>query len=125
MKLTILILLLVATSVQAEVVQWSKGYTGDCTNPTRREDESILTLAEIARVEYYLDKVNGNLATPELTVLMSGGCRAMFIDTKLVGVGNYYKYAMTVDTEGRKSVASIGTPVTIQKSNPKSPTDIR
>ena len=118
------LLLLLPFAVQAEVIQWSQGYTAGCDNATERVDGTILTLGEIARVEYYIDPVDGN-PTPLHTVIMSGGCADTFVDTKQFPVGDYFRYAVTVDTDGLVSDMSVGAMMTIQKSRPKSPGGIR
>ena len=110
----------------ADDVQWSKGYMGGCTDATQREDGSPLLASEIAKVEYYLDKEDGNITSPELTVLMSGGCKDTFIDTKQVGTGIYFAYARTFDTDARESIASTpGVVKTITKAKPKPPSGVR
>jgi hypothetical protein len=110
--------------VQAEIIQWSKGYIAGCDNPTERVDGTPLALEEIARVEYYIDPVDGNPA-PLHTVIMTGGCTDTFIDTKIFPVGDYYRYAATFDIDGLISDMSGGEVMTLQKARPKSPGGIR
>ena len=118
--------LMTSVDVMAETIQWSKGYTGGCTNATQREDGSPLLATEIAKVEYYLDKNDGDIISPEMTVIMTGGCKDTFINTKQVGTGDYFIYARTFDTDGRVSVASSpGVLVTIQKARPNPPSGLR
>jgi hypothetical protein len=120
------ILLLLSFAATADTVQWSQGYTANCDNATQREDGAALPLSEIGRVEYYLDQTDGNITNPAVTLLMSGGCQPMFLDTKQVPVGDYFTYGRTWDTDGLDSVVSApGTPKTIQKSRPKSGSNYR
>jgi hypothetical protein len=112
--------------LQAEDIQWAQGFTADCDNPTEREDGTPLSIEEIARVEYYLDPVDGNLDTPAYTAIMAGGCQPTFIDTKQLSVGDYWAYARTYDTDLLDSVASTpGIPKHIQKSRPKAAKNLR
>ena len=125
MKTMIAMLILFAGVVQAEtIVQWSKGYTASCSDAVEREDGTPLAPEEIARVEYYLDDVDGNVTNPSYTAIMSGGCQPVFIDTKRLTTGSYYAFAITVDTDGRESVASLSKQVVIQKAKPKPPTGL-
>jgi hypothetical protein len=124
MRLFIL-LMLVPLSVFAKDVQWSQGYTGGCTDPGQRVDGTPLLASEIAKVEYYLDKVDGDIAAPEHTVLMAGGCKDTFIDTKQVGTGTYFAYGRAFDTDGLVSDVSVSVEINITKSRPKSPSGVR
>lgn len=124
--ITTIVLMLLGTLLHADTVQWSQGYLGNCDNPTEREDGTPLLPAEIGRVEYYLDRTDGNITNPELTVIMTGGCSETFINTKAVGTGDYFAYGRVFDTDGIDSVASSpGVPKTIQKSRPKPATNFR
>ena len=118
------LLLLLPFAVQAEVIQWSKGYTAGCDDATERVDGSPLLPGEIAVVEYYIDPIDGNPA-PEHLILMPGGCEDTFVDTKGFQIGDYYRYARTFDTDGLVSDMSAGVLMTIQKARPKSPGGIR
>jgi hypothetical protein len=110
----------------ADDVQWSKGYTANCDNAVERENGEPLALSEIDRVEYYLDKTDGNITNPVLTILMNGGCKPMFVDTRQLSVGDYFAYGRTWDTDGLDSVVSTpGVPKHIQKSRPKSGSNYR
>ena len=119
-----LLLLLVPFAVQAETIQWSQGFTAGCDNPTERIDGTPLLPEEIDRVEYYIDYIDGN-PDPLYTIMMTGGCADIFVDTKQIPIGDYYRYAITVDTDGLVSDMSVGAMMTIQKSRPKSPGGIR
>jgi hypothetical protein len=124
--LLILIISTLTCTVSAEDIQWSKGYIGTCINPTQRVDGTPLDVSEILRVEYYLDKTDGNITNPELIVLMQGGCQDAFVDTKQVGTGDYFAYARTFTTDSLDSVASApGVQNQIQKARPKSPSGLR
>ena len=119
--------MLLALPATAEVVKRSDGFTANCDNATRRTDDTPLAASEIKSVWYYIDTTYGDLTSPDLSVLMSGGCSATFIDTKLLPVGTYHKYAVTIDTDDRSSIASaqLADPLVIQNANPKAPGNIR
>jgi hypothetical protein len=122
MKLFIILMLLVLP-VQAKVVQWSQGYTANCTNATQREDGTALALAEIQKVVYQIK--SGDSVIYE--ALMMGGCNDMYIDTKqFIPPGEYLLYGFTVDTEGLESALSDpGVTLTVQKARPKPPSGLR
>jgi hypothetical protein len=122
MKLFI-ILLLLALPVQAEVVQWSKGYTAGCIDATQREDGTALAPAEIQKVVYQI--VSGTSVIYE--VLMAGGCKDTYIDTKqFIPPGEYLLHGYTVDTAGLESaLSSPGVALTVQKARPKPPSGLR
>ena len=128
MKFTIITLaMLLALPATAQVVKRNEGYTAGCTDATRREDETPLLASEIQSVWYYLDKTYGDVSTPTKSILMSGGCKDTHVDTKQMPVGDYHRYAITVDTEGNRSVVSDQLPevLTIQNARPKAPGNIR
>ena len=110
---------------KAKDVQWSQGYTGGCLDPSQRVDGTPLPPAEIAKVEYYLDQTDGDITTPELTIIMNGGCRDTFIDTKVLSTGTYYAYGRAFDTDGLVSDVSVSTDIVITKAKPKPPSGIR
>lgn len=116
--------MMVISSVNAADVQWSKGYDANCTDATERSDGTPLLAPEIASVEYYIYKEGAFPAgNPEIPpIVMVGGCKLTFIDTKLLTTGNKEAYAVTIDTEARRSVYSSPAFVfTVTKSNPKPP----
>jgi len=119
--------LVVSLPATAEVIKRSDGYTANCDNATQREDGTPLAASEIKNVWYYLDKTWGNLTTPDLSVLMSGGCKSTLIDTKPLAVGTYHKYAVTIDTDDQSSEVSpqLADPLVIQNAKPKAPGNIR
>ena len=80
--LMLIITLLVAGPLQADVIQWSKGYTAKCDNATEREDGTPLPPEEIDMVIYYISEVYGDIDNAIYTVIMDGGCKDTFIDTK-------------------------------------------
>lgn len=126
MKKFIWLLMFAAFTAQAETVQWAKGFTAGCDNPTTRTDGTELLPEEIALVRYYVDPSDGNIVTPTYMVIMNGGCVDTFIDTKrFLPVGDYFRYGVTVDTDGLESVASDGVGITIRKANPNAPGGIR
>lgn len=112
---------------QAADVQWSKGYDANCINPTERADGTPLPASEIASIKYHIYRAgtvaNGN---PEYEAPpMVGGCKATFINTKLMTIGDKEAYAITVDTDGRESVYSSPAFVfSVVKSNPKPPSSL-
>lgn len=116
-----------AFNIQAEVIQWSQGFTADCDNPTERVDGTPLAVGEIANVYYYIDSTDGNITSPVYTTIMTGGCTPTFVDTKQFNIGTtYYRYGVTEDTEGQLSVVSSpGVPFTVQKAKPKPPSNIQ
>jgi len=118
-----IILMLLSMPVFAIDVQWSKGYLGNCDNPTERVDGTPLLASEIDHVVYQIK--SGDQVVYE--ALMAGGCKETFIDTKLyVPPGDYLLYGYTVDTEGRESVLSEpGVVLTVQKARPKAPSGFR
>ena len=125
-KLGILVAIAMCTgTVAAKEVQWSQGYTANCTNATQRVDGTILNATEIAFVKYQIIPVSSTSATYE--VIMSGGCRTTFIDTKqFVPVGSYLMHGITVDTDGLESVlSSPGVELIVQKARPKSPSGVQ
>ena len=106
-------------------VQWAQGWTADCDNATQRTDGSALSTAEIEYVEYRVTPSTGGNAT--YTVLMTGGCKPTYIDTKqFIPVGTYLLTGVTVDTDGRVSVPSDpGIELTVMKAKPKPPSGLR
>ena len=129
MKFTIIMLaMMLALPATAEVVKRSDGYTATCDNPTQRTDGTTLPLSEIKQIQYFIDPVYGNSTSPDLTVLMSGGCKPTFVDTKQLTAGTYYRYAITEDTEGQLSVVSVQStsdPLILQNAKPKAPGNIK
>ena len=119
-----ILLLLVSMSAQAEVVQWSQGFIAGCDNPTERTDGTPMTVAEIDRVEYFIDPVDQN-PDPLYTIPMVGGCQDMAVDTRQFPVGDYFRFAKTIDTDGLESDLSAGIPFSIQKARPKPPSGVR
>lgn len=121
----LLILLLIPFAVHAKDVQWAQGYTANCDNATEREDGTALPLNEIASVHYLIIPASGG--EPIYTMIMTGGCNPMFVDThQFVPAGNYLLHGITVDTEGRQSVMSTpGNVLTVIKARPKPPTGLR
>ena len=119
-----LIQLAIASSVNAETVQWSKGFTAGCDNATERTDGTPLDVSEIDRVEYYIDPTDQN-PSPAYTIPMAGGCQDLFVDTRQFPVGDYFRYAKTIDTDDRESDLSPGTAFTIQKPRPNPPGNLR
>ena len=119
--------MMLALPATAQVVKRSDGYTASCTNAIEREDGTPLPSNEIQSVWYYLDMTYGEVANPTKSILMSGGCRDTFIDTKQMQVGDYHRYAVTVDTDGVSSVVSpqLTDVLTIQNARPKAPGNIR
>jgi hypothetical protein len=121
--------LVYSTTASAEtlVIKRSEGYTANCTNPVERVDGTALLASEIASVWYYLDPVHGaNGGTPQHSVLMSGGCKPSFIDTKQIPKGVYYRFAVAVDTDGLISDVSTMNAITItlQNARPKSASNV-
>ena len=119
---------LLAFQIQAaDVYQWSQGFTGNCTDPTEREDGTTLLASEIANIYYYIDSTDGNVATPAFTSIMAGGCSPVAVDTKQFNTNTtYYRYGVTEDTDGRLSVVSTpGNPFTVVKSRPKPPSNVQ
>lgn len=124
-KLFILLLLVVVAPVHADDVQWSKGFTVNCTNPTLREDGTTLLSSEIGSIKYFIFR-DGQTTDPEHTHISIGACKAAFIDTKsnlTTGVKDIY--AVTVDTEDRESDFSQVLTHRIIKSRPKPPSNLR
>ena len=119
--------MMLALPATAQVVKRSDGYTAGCTNATEREDGTPLPASEIQSVWYYLDMTYGETANATRSILMSGGCKDTFIDTKQMPVGDYHRYAITVDTDGESSVVSdqLIDVLTIQNAKPKAPGNIR
>ena len=119
--------MMLALPATAQVVKRSDGYTASCTNATEREDGTPLLASEIQSVWYYLDMTYGDVTNPTKSILMSGGCKDTFIDTKQMPVGDYHRYAVTVDTDGESSVISDLLPelLTIQNAKPRAPANIR
>jgi hypothetical protein len=131
-RILILMALMVAGPAlgEAEVFQWSQGFTADCENATERQDGSVLcngvncTPSEIQAVRYYIGTTDGDIENPELTFLMDGGCVATAVDTRgLLTDVIYYRYAMTQDTDGRWSSfpSTPGLSFTLVKAKPKAP----
>ena len=118
-----IVLLLLALPVQAKVVQWSKGYTAGCDNPTEREDGTPLSVEEINRVVYQITQDGSTV----YEILMMGGCKDTYVDTKsFVPAGEYLLHGYTVDTEGQESsLSSPGVTLTVQKAKPKAPSGFR
>ena len=126
--MAIAVAMVIALPATAEVVKRSDGFTANCDNPTTREDGTLLPVSEIKQVQYFVDPVYGNVANPDLTVLMTGGCNPTFIDTKQLAVGTYYRYAITEDTSGLLSVVSvqsISDPLVLQNANPNAPGNVK
>jgi len=125
MRYILFILMLAFSWAQAETVQWSQGYTADCDNPTARSDGSTLSLAEISHVLYQVIPAAGG--APIYEVIMQGGCKPTFVDTKsFLPVGDYLLHGITVDTDGQASVqSSPGIPMTVQKARPNPPSGAR
>ena len=119
--------MMLALPATAQVVKRSDGYTASCTNATEREDGTPLLASEIQSVWYYLDMTYGETANATRSILMSGGCKDTFIDTKQMPVGDYHRYAITVDIDGESSVVSdqLIDVLTIQNAKPKAPGNIR
>jgi hypothetical protein len=123
-KLSLFIIIsFLSCTTNAQVVQWSQGYTANCENPIEREDGTALAPEEIQKVVYQI--VSGTSVIYE--VLMSGGCKAAFIDTKqYIPVGEYLLHCYTVDTDERESALSDpGVVLTVQKARPKPPSGMR
>lgn len=120
------ILLLIPFSVFADDVQWSKGFTINCTDATEREDGSALPPGEIGSIKYYAYR-DGETTEPEYTFQFIGGCGPSVIDTKQLTTGIKDFYATTVDTDGRESSTVSLTKAThnIMKARPKPPTGLR
>ena len=125
MKYLLFVLMLAFSSVHADTVQWSKGYTADCENATQRVDGSALAITEIATVIYQIIPASGGV--PIYEALMQGGCKPTFVDTKShIPTGDYLLHGITVDTDGQASIqSSPGVPMTVQKAKPKAPTGLR
>lgn len=123
-------------SAQAADVTYVRGNsssTGNCTDATTREDDSALAVENIDRVEYYIDNVDGNLASPLYTHIMPGGCAAAGAFTidlaQFPSDITFYKYAITVDDQDpeKSSVASVSTSFMIVEPSaaPRPPTGIQ
>jgi hypothetical protein len=128
MKLmAIAVAMALALPATAQVVKRSEGYPANCTDATEREDGTPLLASEIANVWYYLDKTYGDVDTATKSILMSGGCKDTYVDTKQMPVGDYHRYAITVDTDGEPSRVSDQLPevLTIQNAKPKAPGNIK
>ena len=110
----------------ADDVQWSKGFTINCTNATEREDGTALPAAEIGSIKYYAYR-DGETTNPEHIYQVMGACKASVIDTKQLTTGIKDFYATTVDIDGRESTTVSTTFVThnIVKSRPKPPSGLR
>ena len=114
----------------AKDVQWSQGYTGDCTNATEREDGVPLDLSEIYMVRYLIVPQGGDINDATYEIQMMGGCKPVFVDTKrYVPPGTYEVYGLTVDTSQPNRLESVPSdpPVilTVGKSSPKAPSNIQ
>jgi len=128
MKFTIIMLaMMLALPATAQVVKRNDGYTAGCTNATEREDGTPLPASEIQSVWYLINKTYGDITNPTKSVLMSGGCKDTYVDTKQMPVGDYHRYAITVDTDGVQSVVSpqMTDVLTIQNAKPKAPGNIK
>ena len=75
-----LIISTLTCTVNADTVQWAKGFTADCENPIEREDGTALTAAEISHIVYQIIPASGG--TPMYEAIMQGGCKPTFVDTK-------------------------------------------
>lgn len=105
-----------------------QSYVAGCVNATTREDNTPLPLNEIARVEYYIDDVDGNVTNPLVTVLMQAGCKDTVVNLQTLPAGIVlYKYASTVDTAGLKSTnpSTPGVDFIITNANPNAPGQIK
>jgi hypothetical protein len=119
----ILIISTLTCTVNAQTVQWSKGYTAGCIDATQREDGTALAQAEIQKVVYQI--VSGTSVIYE--AIMTGGCKDTYIDTKqFIPPGEYLLHGFTVDTAGLQSaLSSPGVALTVQKARPKPPSGLR
>jgi len=122
MKTILIIMIMLVSSVHADDIQWSKGFTINCTNAVEREDGTALLPSEIGSIKYYAYP-SGETTNNEHVFEFIGGCKAVQIDTKQLTTGVKDFYATTVDTDGRESTDLSATKVThtIMKSRPKAP----
>jgi len=122
MKILGLILMMFLSVACADDIQWSKGFTINCTDATQREDGTALLTSEIGSIKYYAYP-SGETTNNEHVFEFIGGCKAVQIDTKQLTTGVKDFYATTVDTDGRESTDLSATKVThtIMKSRPKAP----
>lgn len=102
-----------------------KQYTAGCVDAIARTDGTPLLASEIAKVEYMIDDVDGNLVNPLFTVIMMGGCQDTIIDLQQFPAGDYFRYAITVDTDGLVSAVSQSNPFTMKNAPPNAPGQLR
>lgn len=101
--------------------------TVTCTNPTTRTDGTALDVTEIAKVELYIDEVEGNVDTPNDTFVMMGGCQTMQFPLQNYPSGTvFYVYGRTFDTSDPELVSVVSPEVSntsfvIQNANPNAP----
>ena len=113
----------IMTLAQADGPVYSGSKTVNCTDATERSDGTSLAPDEIDRVELYVRTTP--TGSPEHTVIMEGGCRAMTLDLTLLAEGQKYLDGATVDTAGRVSVLSVPqSPFVYQKVGPNPPSGI-
>ena len=132
MKKTLIVLaMLVSFTAVAEDDVYKRGkdktFIAGCTDPTTRTDGTVLEVGEIAEVNYYIDKTDGNLNTPEFTLVMINGCLDSTVDLQQFQVNTtYYKYGTATTTDALTSIASTpGRSFVVQSANPNAPGQIR
>lgn len=103
-------------------------YTGttktvNCDDATQRSDGTALAASEIDKVEIYVR--TAPQASPEHTMIMTGGCKAMTLNLTTLAEGQKYMDGSTFDTAGRVSVLSVPqVPFVYQLSNPNPPSGL-
>ena len=129
MKYLILLLTLLITS-QANAITIDPTIPGQttltitCTYPIAREDGTLLTIGEIAKVNFFVKKSGGDggfIPAGENTT----ACKQIY-DMTLVADGTYIYEVATVDTDGRESVLSneMFTAIVKRLPNPNTPTGV-
>ena len=72
MKFLLIFLLVIGGIANADTVQWSKGYTADCDNPTEREDGTVMSAAEISHIIYQIIPASGSSLRTRIAKFLSG-----------------------------------------------------
>lgn len=126
LKLILPLLLLLSFSTNAvtldPTIEGQKVFTITCKYPIEREDNTPLSIDEIAQINFFVEKdgVGGYLPAGENTT----ACRQVY-DTTLISDGVYVYAATVVDTDGRESLYSESVTLTIKRLvNPKPPTGV-